>query len=148
MKRVYIDKEVCMGCGICQVFCATLHSKYPDSILKAYKLSEHCPIPRLYIERRNDISMAVQCQHCDDPICAAACITGAIYKEKDTGLVLINGEKCIGCYTCLAACPYGAIRESGSSVGLALKCDMCRDKAEIPVCVANCPNEALSYGEV
>ncbi|PIP05839.1 MAG: 4Fe-4S ferredoxin, partial [Syntrophobacterales bacterium CG23_combo_of_CG06-09_8_20_14_all_48_27] len=40
-------------------------------------------------------------------------------------------------------CPLGAIRQDTEQKKV-LKCDLCQGE-EIPVCVANCPNEALVY---
>ena len=41
-------------------------------------------------------------------------------------------------------CPYGVIRRDVSAKRVASKCDMCVDE-KIPVCVKNCPNEALKF---
>lgn len=145
MKRVYALAEFCAGCGLCQVYCATQHSDHPENIWKAFKLSKNRPISRLYLERNHVASLALQCRHCDDPACVAACITGAMYKDQLTGLVLVNENKCIGCSTCIVACPYGAIKQDLNQTRV-IKCDMCQG-SQIPVCVANCPNEALEYRE-
>jgi len=54
-------------------------------------------------------------------------------------------EKCIGCWTCIVACPYGVlIRDLNNKT--VIKCDLCPGR-EIPACVVNCPNEALVYVE-
>jgi carbon-monoxide dehydrogenase iron sulfur subunit len=74
-------------------------------------------------------------------MCVYSCLTGASYKDPETGQVCVDPEKCIGCWTCVVACPNGAlVRDLKSHV--VAKCDLCPDE-EIPACVANCPNEAL-----
>ncbi len=42
-------------------------------------------------------------------------------------------------------CPVGAVRQ-GTDGHVASKCDLCMGK-QTPVCVANCPNEALTLEE-
>jgi carbon-monoxide dehydrogenase iron sulfur subunit len=43
-------------------------------------------------------------------------------------------------------CPYGVIKRDLSSEKIASKCDLCEDE-DMPVCVKNCPNEALKFGD-
>jgi carbon-monoxide dehydrogenase iron sulfur subunit len=63
-------------------------------------------------------------------------------KDPQTGIVISDSEKCVGCWTCLVACPYGVLaRDSRDKV--VAKCDLCPTQ-DIPVCVVNCPNEALA----
>lgn len=141
MKKVYVNEEVCMGCGLCEINCRLAHSQIEDPI-KAYKAS--LPTTRLRVERQGPVAFSVSCRHCDEPQCVYACLTGALEKEA-SGAVVQDSEKCVGCWTCLLACPYGAIRQDKPR-GLTAKCDLCAGK-EIPACVAGCPNEALVYGE-
>jgi len=61
-------------------------------------------------------------------------------KDKKTGVVSVNEQKCIGCMTCLAVCPFGCIKTGK----FAVKCDLCQGEDE-PACVKNCPNRALVY---
>jgi len=148
LKRIYAKEEVCIGCRLCEIHCAVAHSQYKDNIVKAFKRQKHRPVPRVIVEESGPLSFAVQCRHCDEPECAKACITGAMCKDPKSGLVLNDSERCVGCWTCIAACPYGAIRRDETEGKVAAKCDMCRDNpGEVPACVANCPNEALVYKE-
>ena len=61
-------------------------------------------------------------------------------------MITFNSEKCIGCWTCIMVCPYGAIKMDVSRKVVA-KCDLCSELGE-PECVANCPNGALICKEV
>lgn len=149
MKKVYIRKEFCLGCGLCEVYCATFHSPYPDSIIKAYKLSSIKPTARLFVEKNGDEACSVMCRHCIEPMCLYSCIAGAVYRTKE-GAVLIDENRCIGCGTCVLACPYGLIKKEKveeNERALALKCDLCGAESRMPQCAAHCPNEALIWRE-
>jgi carbon-monoxide dehydrogenase iron sulfur subunit len=61
-------------------------------------------------------------------------------------MVSIDMEKCVGCWTCIVACPYRALSRDLNSKTV-VKCDLCPGR-EIPACVVNCPNEALVYVEL
>ncbi|NLN45946.1 MAG: 4Fe-4S dicluster domain-containing protein [Clostridiaceae bacterium] len=141
MKRVYAIEKNCIDCKLCEVYCKTAHSRTKD-IIKAHKTEQPEPQARILVEGDHLLSCAVSCRHCDDPACVAACITGAMVKDPVTGIVTNDPDRCIGCMTCLAACPYGVVK-----VGtVAFKCDLCQGEEE-PACVAHCPNRALIYVE-
>ena len=140
MKRIYIKEEACIGCGLCQVACQVEHSQSKD-IIKAFKKESPRPLPRIRVEVRGDISFAIQCHQCSEPWCVYSCLTGAMHKDPVSGLITVDAERCIGCWTCIVACPYGALTRDVSSKTVA-KCDLCPGR-DIPACVANCPNEAL-----
>jgi carbon-monoxide dehydrogenase iron sulfur subunit len=144
MKKIYINEEACMGCGLCRVFCATEHSRSKD-IIRAHKKESPAPVPRLRVERKAEIAFSLQCRQCEEPYCVYSCLTGAMQKDPATGLVNVDPEKCMGCWTCILACPHGAIvRDQGKRI--VAKCDFCPGR-DVPVCVANCPNEALMVVE-
>ncbi|HII85471.1 TPA: 4Fe-4S ferredoxin, partial [Candidatus Bathyarchaeota archaeon] len=46
MKRIVAREEVCMGCGLCEVYCTVEHSKSKD-IVKAYNRESPRPISRV-----------------------------------------------------------------------------------------------------
>jgi len=140
MKRVYIKEEVCMGCGLCRVYCQTEHSQSKD-IIKAFKRETPRPLPRIRVDRNREVSFAIQCHHCREPWCVYSCLTGAMRRDEATGAVTVDAERCVGCWTCLLVCPYGALVRSNDRKVIA-KCDLCPDR-EVPACVAGCPNEAL-----
>lgn len=142
MKKVFAREELCVNCRLCEVYCKTAHSQSKD-VLKANKYEQTAPVSRISVYGDRDASAAVNCRHCDDPACVKACITGAMQKDKRTGVVSVDESKCIGCMTCLAVCPVGCIK-TGS---YAVKCDLCQGK-DMPACVKNCPNKALVYLEV
>ncbi len=142
-KRVFAREEVCMGCGLCEVYCVASHSAHED-IVKAFKQERPRAVARVRVEERGALSFAFQCRHCDEPACVYACVTGATYVDSD-GTVKVDPERCIGCWTCVLACPYGAVVRDPER-GVSAKCDLCAGR-ETPACVANCPNGALVLEE-
>ncbi len=147
-KRIIIKEEYCMGCRLCEINCLVQHSK-TKNIIKAYKGEYPKPVSRIVIEERGYISFALQCRHCEDAPCLEACITGAMFKDTETGVVLCNEDKCVGCWMCIMVCPFGVIARSQKTdergkKKIISKCDLCIEE-ETPVCVKNCPNEAIVY---
>ena len=141
MKRVYVNEEWCLGCHLCEYYCAIANSGVSDMVkaLKNVRIN-----PRIRIEEENGVSFAVSCRHCNDPICVKSCITGALTREN--GAVVFNHDKCVGCFTCVLSCPYGAIMPSDDSV--VQKCELCmKNSFGAPVCVQHCPNQAIVYEE-
>lgn len=142
MKRIYINESVCMGCHLCEVYCRLAHSSAQD-IVKAYNRESPSSVPRVLIAVNKPVSFSLRCHHCDEPSCVYACLSGALQKDAISGVVSVDEKKCIGCWTCIMACPYGAIKQDKERGHIA-KCDLCSE-LEMPACVANCPNEALTY---
>jgi anaerobic carbon-monoxide dehydrogenase iron sulfur subunit len=144
MKKIYSREDVCIGCRLCEVHCAVQHSKSGD-IVKAFRRETPRPQSRLVVEEHENLSFGIQCRHCEDPICVFSCISGAMQRNPD-GTVLPDKDRCVGCWTCVMVCPYGAIKRSPGDEHVAQKCDMCPG-LEVPACVANCPNGALTLEE-
>ncbi len=140
MKRIRIIEEYCMGCGLCEVHCLVQHSR-SKRIITAYREERNSIIPGIQVERSGYHSFAVQCRHCEDAPCIEACMTGAMYRDPETGAVLCDTDRCVGCWMCIMVCPVGAIAR-GADGKVVSKCDLCIGE-DVPVCVENCPNEAL-----
>ena len=145
MKRVYIKEQVCMGCHLCEDYCLQKHARSKD-LVKSYKKEFPRALPRLRVDESGIVSLSIRCQHCVDAPCIRACLTGALSRDPSTALVNVDEERCNGCGTCSLACPLG-VPKLDTARKIMVKCDLCQDE-EIPVCVANCPNEALVYAEV
>lgn len=144
MKRIYINEKACIGCHLCEIYCQAEHSKSKD-LIKAFKKEYPQVLPRVSVEERKPVSFSVRCRHCADAPCVYACLTGALRREPDSGIITVDTDKCMGCWTCILVCPIGAIKQDTLRKKVA-KCDLCQGE-DIPACVANCPNEALAYIE-
>jgi len=121
------------------------HSK-SKKILKAFREEFPRAVARVSVEEHGYLSFALQCRHCGEAPCLEACITGAMQRDRKTEAVLCDEEKCVGCWMCIMVCPFGVIKRDLESKKVASKCDLCVGE-EMPVCVRNCPNEALTFEE-
>ena len=85
------------------------------------------------------------CNHCENAPCLTICPSDAI-KKRPGGEVIIGHESCIGCSSCVDACPF----DVPSVVdGKAFKCHGCYDRVENglkPSCVNSCPTDAMFSG--
>lgn len=155
MKTVFVRQERCVGCRHCEVACAIEHSK-GKSLLSTIQ-EETKPYPRIFVEViDNYLKFPNRCRHCDPAPCMQVCPTGSLYRDEQTGSVLIDYLKCIGCAVCAMACPFGIIQfqkiqkyELNREVNA--KCDNCIGRLEegrIPACAEACKTSALEFGEV
>ena len=141
MKRIYVNEEWCLGCHLCEYNCAFANSGMDNMSIA---LKDKPIYPRIHIEGDDQISYAVSCRHCTDPICVTSCIAGAL--SQDDGVIHVNQDKCVGCLTCILVCPYGALAPNEN--GIMLKCELCLTNiCGEPACVKGCPNRAIIYEE-
>ncbi len=142
MKRIYVNEKWCLGCHLCEYYCAFAASGQTDMVkaLRDVRIN-----PRIQVEEGGDVSFAVSCRHCDEPLCVKGCITGALSVKN--GVITTDPDRCVGCLTCVVSCPFGAIMpsERGSVVQ---KCELCVQTAGgTPLCVQHCPNRAIVFEE-
>ena len=150
---VLYDATRCKGCRGCEYDCADAHGlPVPVAEVPAIrKTDETCnSVVNTYETEKGKVFLKRQCMHCNEPACAAACLTKAMLKNK-TGPVTWDGDKCMGCRYCMVSCPFDIPKfEYHSANPKIQKCDMCFERLkteESPACVYNCPNEALLYGK-
>ena len=138
-----IDHEACWGCRTCEVAC-----KQENRAAEGVKLIAVAEDgPRMIGGRLDFVFRVNMCRHCDDPPCVDACSEEAIVKRSD-GMVVMDDQRCSGCYACITACPYDAI-EFDSDKGIAQKCNLCHHRIEnglIPACADNiCPAHCIHF---
>lgn len=145
MKVIYVNEKWCLGCRLCEYECAFANSGDTDMVraLKGKKI-----YPRIRVEDGTadgeSIHFAVNCRHCTNAICVKSCIAGALSRDE-RGTVVIDREKCVGCFTCVTVCPFGAIMPDGEGKA-AQKCALCTDNGRSePNCVKHCPNNAIVF---
>jgi len=146
--EVLMQPEKCTGCLSCRLACAVAHSK-AGTLFGAAAAGEK-PKTRIFVHRLEGVNLPLNCRHCTDPPCVDACIAGSMHIADD-GLVTNHDrqERCIGCWMCVMACPFGVIRDTGGAAPKAIKCDrQCTFEGGIPACVRACPTGALVYSRV
>ena len=66
--------------------------------------------------------------------------------QANEQVVQTNSARCIGCQSCVSACPFGMITIQslpGDTRQQIVKCDLCEQREEGPACVESCPTQAL-----
>jgi electron transport protein HydN len=150
-KLVIADPGKCIGCRTCEVACVLAHAA-ADALRSL--TSAHF-IPRLKLVKTSKVSTPVQCRQCEDAPCAKVCPTGALVHSRNS--VQVIQSRCIGCKSCVIACPYGAMEivardavlteprpSAGSPAVEAFKCDLCVDRDQGPACIEVCPTKSIS----
>lgn len=157
MATVYVYPERCIGCRQCEMACAVEHSM-SQSAFSAF-LETPVPRTRIHVEAGHvpTTSFPNKCRHCDPAPCLRVCPTGAIARDAELGLVLVEPSRCIGCAMCAVVCPFDVMTFhplAGAftpSTAVAVKCDGCVSRVrrgEEPACVESCKVGALVFGEV
>lgn len=133
-KVLVVHAERCTGCHACEMICSLVHEGECNLILS-----------RIGIMKTNaggtNENVPVVCRQCHDPVCADVCVMGAIYRDEETGAVVVKENLCVGCKTCVTACPLGGVLYHYVK-GCAMKCDLCGGE---PECVKSCIYDALDF---
>jgi carbon-monoxide dehydrogenase iron sulfur subunit len=157
MRSVFVNPERCIGCRQCEIACAIEHSASQDPVSAFLEV----PVPRtrIHVEQGLDATTAFpnRCRHCDPAPCQQVCPTGAISRDEQVGVVLVDPGRCIGCAICAVVCPFDVITFHPLATGpssetpVAVKCDGCQARllrGEEPACVEACKVDALIFGEL
>lgn len=140
----YFDQTFCTGCRTCQVACKDKNRLGVGTIFRkvtTYEIGDYPDVQTYHY--------TASCNHCENPACVAICPTGAMYKAED-GTVIHDDAMCIGCQSCVNACPY-KVPQYVEEEGIVRKCDACaylRAKGENPACVDACPMRVLKFGDL
>lgn len=139
-----VDVQKCIGCQACTVSCI-MENAVPENsfrtVVSTYEVKED--------KRCGTYMLPRLCNHCANPPCIPVCPVGATFQRKD-GVVVVDGDRCVGCAYCVQACPYDA-RFINHETGKADKCTFCAhrvDEGLLPACVETCVGGARIFGDL
>lgn len=139
-----IDNRKCIGCHACTTACKSEHD-VPVGVNRTYvKQVEKGVFP----DTRRIFSV-MRCNHCTDAPCVTICPVEALYTRED-GIVDFDNNRCIGCKSCMQACPYDALYIDPDT-HTAAKCNYCAHRVDVgrePACVTVCPEHAIIAGDM
>lgn len=139
-----IDNRKCIGCHACTTACKSEHDVAVGVNRTYVKQVEKGEFPNT---RR--IFSVMRCNHCTDAPCVEICPVEALYTRED-GIVDFDNNRCIGCKSCMQACPYDALYIDPETK-TAAKCNYCAHRIEVgrePACVTVCPEHAIIAGDM
>ena len=165
---VLVDLSRCVGCRSCEAACRAEQNlpepEQPYTDMRVYAPAEHgrprrTDETRFTVVNRYDppgidhpLYRKVQCNHCQEPACLSSCFVNA-YTKTPQGAVIYNPDVCVGCRTCMIACPFyiPTFKYSSAFSPQIMKCGFCYDTrvkyGKPPACVEACPQEALLFGK-
>jgi Fe-S-cluster-containing dehydrogenase component/formate-dependent nitrite reductase membrane component NrfD len=139
-----IDLGRCIGCHACTIACKSEHD-IPLGVWRCWVKE----VDRGVFPGTERLFLPVLCNQCEDAPCMEICPTNALFRRPD-GIVDLDGDACIGCRSCMAACPYHQLFIDPNT-GTAEKCNFCANRLEnglAPSCVIVCPTECRIFGDL
>jgi len=133
-KVLQIDFEKCTGCRLCELVCSVFHDGVSNAARSRIKVIKW---------ESEGVYIPMACQQCQDAPCMIICPTNAIFRDEELNRVMVNQDKCIGCRSCVAVCPFGAMNFNVIDRKV-FKCDFCDGD---PQCVRFCEVKAVEYIE-
>lgn len=134
-KVLNIDYHKCTGCRTCEMVCSVFHDSVVNPMRSRIKIMKW---------ESEGLYVPMSCQQCQDAPCLNVCPVKAIYRDEKLGRVMIDYDVCIGCRSCVAVCPFGAMSYNTIDRRV-FKCDLCDGE---PQCVRFCDVKAIEYTEV
>ena len=131
-KILVIDPDRCTGCRKCELVCSVFHTGTSDPSRSRVKVIKWENI---------GLYLPVTCQNCDEPFCTEVCPAKACHRDPESNKVVIDKKVCIGCKTCIIACPFG-VPFFDHVEHVSVKCDFCDGD---PQCVKSCETKAIDY---
>ncbi len=145
-----LREHLCIDCERCKTACVTTNH-VPEYGFRTTILEKQRSLGEDGFER---LFMPVLCNQCNNPPCVRVCPTSATFKDEKTGIVQMIDDQCIGCKTCMAACPYNArYFNEEPDVRAIDKCDFCWEarlsKGESnTACAEACPTHCRVFGDL
>ena len=131
-KVLVADPDLCTGCRSCEMVCSLWHDEKCGPSYSRVQVAQWGEVR---------VNLPVVCQSCKDPSCEKACPTTARHRIELTGAVITDPLVCVGCKSCVYACPFGAPAVHPDNKRL-MTCDLCDGD---PECVKVCTTGALRY---
>jgi len=141
-RKIFFRPERCLMCLSCVLSCQLNSLGIKD--VRCLRPGE--PLQRISPVFSRGTPWAWKCQHCSQAPCVEACISGSIRRKEDGKGIEYRPETCVGCGSCLLACPFSIPTLEGKG-GRMSKCNLCPEE-QIPPCVKSCQSQALVFQEI
>ncbi len=165
---VLVDLSRCVGCRSCEAACNKEQGlPEPEKPFNDYSVfdeihhgqkrrtdeTRYTVVNQYEVEGQpHPLYRKIQCNHCQEPACLTSCFVNA-YTKTPEGAVIYDSTVCVGCRTCMIACPFyiPTFKYSSPFDPKIMKCIFCYDTrlkhGKPPACVEACPQEALTFGK-
>jgi carbon-monoxide dehydrogenase iron sulfur subunit len=133
-KILYIDPSKCTGCRTCELVCSIKNEGMANPVLSRI---------RIIADKYQGLRVPMVCEQCQEAICVSVCPTSTLRRDRKSGVVTLDKDRCIGCKACVLACPFGGAAINPLS-GQIFKCELCNGE---PECAKFCEDKAIMYLE-